>query len=97
MIYILHFDAPYHHARHYVGYCADGTLDQRLQRHRAGQGSRLMLAIELAGIGFTVALTHPGDRHFERTLKRAKNTPRFCPLCSKSVIAGRRSRPSHGS
>ena len=83
MIYILHFDAPYHHARHYVGYCADGSLEQRLARHRSGQGSRLMLAIELAGIGFTVALTHPGDRHFERMLKRAKNTPRFCPLCSK--------------
>lgn len=93
MIYILHFDVPYHHARHYVGYCADGTLEQRLERHRAGQGSRLMLAIELAGIGYTVALTHPGDRHFERNLKRAKNTPRFCPLCSKSTTGKRRARP----
>ena len=83
MIYILHFDEPYHHARHYVGYCADGTLAQRLARHRAGQGSRLMLAVELAGIEFTVALTHPGDRAFERRLKRAKHTSRFCPLCCK--------------
>jgi len=49
MIYILHFDTPYHHARHYVGYCGDGTLEQRLERHRTGQGSRRMLAIELAG------------------------------------------------
>ena len=82
MIYILHFDTPYYHARYYVGYCADGTLEQRLARHRAGQGSRL-LALELAGIDFTVALTHSGDRHFERRLKRAKNTPRFCPLYSE--------------
>lgn len=52
MIYILHFDSPYFHARHYVGYCGDGTLEQRLQRHRSGQGSRLMSAIELAGIEF---------------------------------------------
>lgn len=97
MIYILHFDTSYHHAKHYVGYCADGTLEQRLARHRAGQGSRLMLAIELAGIGFTVALTHPGDRHFERKLKRAKNTSRFCPLCSKRLRPARSSHRPHGS
>lgn len=59
MIYILHFDTPLHHARHYVGYCADGTLNERLARHRAGHGSRLMAALEEAGIGYTIALTHP--------------------------------------
>ena len=82
MIYILHFDEPYHHARHYVGYCGENKLEERLARHRAGQGSRLVYAIELAGIDFTVALTHEGDRTFERRLKNAKNTPRFCPLCN---------------
>lgn len=81
MIYVIHFDEPYHHARHYVGYCADGTLEQRLARHRTGRGSRLMLAVELAGLGWTIALTHPGDRRLERTLKRAKNRPRYCPIC----------------
>jgi transposase len=97
MIYILHFDSPYFHARHYVGYCTDGTLEERLARHRSGQGSRLMLAIELAGIGFTVALTHAGDRHFERRLKRAKNTARFCPLCPKQRKAARPSRTLRSS
>jgi hypothetical protein len=48
-----------------------------------------MLAIELAGITFTVALTHPGDRHFERALKRSKNTARFCPLCCKRPVQSR--------
>jgi hypothetical protein len=85
MIYIVHFEKPYHHARHYLGYCADGALEQRLARHRAGQGSRLMYAIELAGIDFVISLTHPGDRTFERKLKRAKNTPRFCPLCRRAL------------
>jgi hypothetical protein len=65
VIYIIHFETPYFHARHYVGYCKDGALDQRLARHRAGLGSRLMHAIELACIEYTVALTHPGDRSFE--------------------------------
>ena len=27
MIYIIHFETPLNHARHYVGYCAEGTLD----------------------------------------------------------------------
>jgi hypothetical protein len=90
MIYILHFDEPYFHARHYVGYCAEGKLEQRLARHRAGQGSRLMWAIELAGIEYTLALTHPGDRHFERRLKKAKNTARFCPLCRATHAAPHR-------
>jgi predicted GIY-YIG superfamily endonuclease len=81
MIYILHFDVPYYHARHYVGFCADNSLERRLEQHRSGNGARLMAAIELAGIEWTVALTHPGDRKFERRLKRAKNTRRFCPLC----------------
>lgn len=87
MIYIIHFDTPYYHARHYVGFCADGSLEQRLARHRAGSGSRLMLAIELAGIEWTVALTHAGDRRFERQLKRAHNTARFCPICRAEIAA----------
>ena len=81
MIYIIHFDEPYFHARHYVGYCAEGALEKRLVQHRQGRGSRLMLAIEIAGIEWTVALTAAGDRHLERSLKRAKNTARFCPIC----------------
>src|SRR6185437_732275 len=81
VIYIIHFDSPYYHARHYIGFCAEGNLEQRLAQHRAGCGSRLMLAVELAGTDWTLALTHPSDRNFERRLKRSHNTPRFCPLC----------------
>jgi len=90
MIYIIHFEEPYFHARHYVGYCGEGMLEQRLAQHRSGQGSHLMRAIEPAGIEYTVALTHPGDLHFERRLKKAKNTPRFCPLCRARLASPRR-------
>jgi hypothetical protein len=89
MIYIIHFDSPYYHARHYVGFCRDDGLEERLARHRAGSGSRLMLAVELAGIEWTVALIHPGDRRFERHLKRAHNTRRFCPICLALGLAPR--------
>jgi hypothetical protein len=84
MIYIIRFKKPYYHARHYVGYCAEGALEERLTRHRAGQGSRLMRAIGIAGIDFTVAKTYPGDRLLERRLKQSKNTPRYCPLCQRA-------------
>jgi hypothetical protein len=59
MIYLIHFESPYHHARHYLGYCEDGRLAQRLARHRSGRGSPLMLAVELAGIDWVVTLTPP--------------------------------------
>ena len=103
MIYIIHFDEPYFHARHYVGFCAQGGLEARLARHRQGHGSRLMRAIELACIGWTVVLTATGDRRFERSIKRAKNTARFCPIClherqrSSRFGSLRRRRPNYES
>ena len=89
MIYIIHFDRPYYHARHYVGFCADGKLEERLSRHRKGRGSRLMLAVEAAGVTWTVVDTRLGDRNFERLIKRAKNTPRFCPVCRPRGVGER--------
>ena len=78
-IYLLHFDTPYRHARHYLGYAAD--LDVRLAQHRAGRGARLVEVITEAGISFTLARTWEGDRTMERRLKNRHASPRLCPLC----------------
>jgi predicted GIY-YIG superfamily endonuclease len=78
-VYLLHFDRPYCHARHYLGFACD--LDQRIARHRAGDGARLVEVAAAAGIGFVVARTWPGDRTLERSLKRRKASPRLCPIC----------------
>lgn len=80
-VYLLHFDRPYRHARHYLGWCRAGRLDERLAEHRAGRGARLMAVIKDAGIGFELARTWPGPRALERRLKNCHNTPRKCPLC----------------
>ena len=40
VIYLLHFERSYHHARHYLGYTDD--LEGRLAAHRAGRGSPLL-------------------------------------------------------
>jgi predicted GIY-YIG superfamily endonuclease len=78
--YLIHFDRPYKHAKHYLGYC-NYDLEQRLEHHVTGQGARLMQVITQAGIGFTVVRTWKGDRHFERRLKRWGSGAQFCPLC----------------
>lgn len=79
-IYLLHFDKPLKHARHYIGWT--GNLDERLMDHAEGRGSALMAAVSGAGIAFSVAKTWKGDRHFERRLKNRKCTPKFCPVCN---------------
>lgn len=82
MLYIIHFDVPLHHAQHYVGYCKDGRLMERLLEHHAGNGSKLLRAVSRAGIGWKVAKELPGDRTAERKLKNRKNTKQLCPICN---------------
>lgn len=81
-IYLLHFERPYRHARHYIGWTKKNCLNARLDHHRAGSGSRLMAAVSAAGITFTIARLWTGTRNDERALKRKKNAPaRLCPIC----------------
>ena len=83
-VYLLHFDAPYKHARHYVGWASD--LTARLIEHQTGRGARLMEVVIDAGRSFTLARTWPGtDRAFERKLHRRKASPRLCPLCRRQM------------
>ena len=83
MVYLLHFDRPYRHARHYIGFStSERTFKGRLAHHRAGTGARLMAVITAAGVPWRVARTWPnGDRNFERNLKNHSGT-RYCPICS---------------
>ena len=81
VVYLLHFERSYHHARHYLGYTDD--LDGRLAAHRAGRGSPPLVAAAVReGIDFVLAATWPGDRHHERRLHHYHNSPRqLCPIC----------------
>ena len=82
LIYLLHFDRPLHHARHYLGWTEGETLTERLDRHRSGHGSKLVAAVRRAGIDFKVARIWSGTRHDERKLKKSKNVPRrYCLIC----------------
>lgn len=89
-VYLIHFDAAYKHARHYIGWTTD--LDARLQAHRAGRGARLMEVITADGITWQLARTWPGGRDRERAIKNRHEAPQLCPVCSprpRPVTTGR--------
>lgn len=80
MVYLLHFNQPFSHARHYLG-SAD-NLEARLARHASGDGARLMEVIAEAGITWQLARTWEGGHELERH----KNAPRLCPLCNPTAL-----------
>ncbi|HEX2174216.1 MAG TPA: endonuclease, partial [Dehalococcoidia bacterium] len=66
-VYLLHFDRPFGHARHYLGFARN--IDARLAAHAAGHGARLTQVVRAAGIGWTLALSWDGaTRTDERRL-----------------------------
>ncbi len=85
-VYLLHFATAYKHARHYLGYTAN--LEERLARHAAGNGARLVQVITEAGIAFVLARTWPGNRTLERQLKNQKHAGRLCPICLAEKAKG---------
>lgn len=106
MIYLLHFDTPYKHARHYIGYTNRDGYEARLAEHKSGHGARILQIVAAAGIGWTVARTWAdGTRKQERKLKNRHGAARFCPLCkvksdatldnrtTSSVLGPRRTPP----
>jgi predicted GIY-YIG superfamily endonuclease len=78
-VYLLHFDRPYRHARHYCGWTRD--LPARLAEHEADRGARLLAVITDAGIGWQLARTWTGTRGRERQIKRQGGLSRCCPTC----------------
>jgi len=49
-VYLLHFNEPYKHARHYVGWTAR-NVKRRLAEHEDGRGARLLAVVRAAGPG----------------------------------------------
>jgi predicted GIY-YIG superfamily endonuclease len=87
-VYLLHFDEPYKHARHYVG--SAENLAVRLSEHRKGKGARLIQVIQEAGIGWRlVRVWFKGGRALEKRIKRARNHPRLCPVCNPKLTIER--------
>lgn len=82
-VYVIHFEHPLHHARHYVGWT--DSFDRRMKDHRSGRGSSLMAAVSKI-MDWQVVLTFPGTRNDERAFKNRKNTPEMCPICAREHV-----------
>lgn len=93
MIYILHFDRPYQHARHYIGFTESDDVMDRVREHGTVNGSRLLQVVKAAGIGWTVSRILAGDRKRERQIKQNRGG-RYCPLCQQERLAQRAGKPS---
>lgn len=86
MVYILHFERPFKHARHYVGYCEDSRFDERMKEHHAARyQDSFMGKVNAAGIKWEVARVIPGaDENLERRIKFIwKRTAALCPCCTE--------------
>jgi hypothetical protein len=84
-VYLIHFEQPFHHARHYVGYT--DNLQRRFNEHvHRKNSSPLLVAASAAGIAWRVAMIWPqAGRDLERLIKRTHHTARYCPECGAKI------------
>jgi len=54
-VYLIHFEQPYKHAKHYLGATTLGVA-ARLAKHETEQGARLLQVVRAAGIGYDVVV-----------------------------------------
>jgi predicted GIY-YIG superfamily endonuclease len=90
-VYLLHFETPYKHARHYVGW-TEGPVEERVRQHQSGAGARLLAVVVNAGIAFHLARTWAGTRRLERRIKTLGGAARCCPVCTPGTKWGRFAR-----
>lgn len=85
-VYVLHFDEPICHARHYTGSTLD--LRARLIAHALGRGARLTQVARERGIAWRLtalgATTGEVLRKLERGAKDWKGADQFCPICTRA-------------
>ena len=79
-IYVLHFNQPYKHAKHYIGW-TDLAVEDRLKRHRQGNGARLLQVLNENGIDYSLSGVYVGTKKDERRMKNQKHSNRFCSIC----------------
>lgn len=89
-VYLLHFDRPFRHAKHYLGFSKTvESMHRRIDAHYNatagdGQNHHLIRAAKDAGISFTLARFWPkGTRADERRMKHSRGGghARRCPIC----------------
>ena len=83
-VYLLHFDPPYSHAGHYLGYAKRNLLDYARAVASGRQWAPHPLVEAAIGQGSTVKVVDwwPGEnRAFQRRLRSQGGLSRHCPTC----------------
>ena len=84
-LYVIHFDKPYKHAKHYTGIAID--VVKSMKEHRGGYGAKLMRVLKENNIGFkyniigeypTFSLAKAEEKRLKTKVKQPKN---YCPIC----------------
>lgn len=85
-VYLLCFDTPYKHSKHYCGWGKNvhTRVDAQLQNKRTA--AKFVKVVHRAGIKIHLARLWTGaDRKFERKLKDSHNLKHYCPRCKAFV------------
>lgn len=85
-LYLLHFDPPYKHARHYLGYAVGLGRGRKYASDQADGlaigAHELVMAAQWGGCEITVADVLYGEgRDTQRRMRRNGSLSRFCPVC----------------
>jgi predicted GIY-YIG superfamily endonuclease len=91
-VYLIHFSTNYKHARHYAGW-TPGTVEDRLNLHKSGNGSRLCQVVTDTGLELVLARVWDFKnaneaRRYERTIKKCGKA-KYCPICKKLRLFGK--------
>lgn len=90
-IYLIHFDQPFGHAQHYLGWARD--VEARIAHHRNGSGANLLRHVNEAGITWQVVRTWPNmTKNDERRMKIGSHAPQYCPICNPNPRSIRQNR-----
>jgi hypothetical protein len=87
-VYILHFDKPFKHAKHYVG-SADCVRDRLFVHESAACDVKILQAAKTQGITWSLAKVMKNDLKNGHTkefrIKRSGGIPKqgLCPICQK--------------
>jgi predicted GIY-YIG superfamily endonuclease len=80
-VYLVHFESPLCHARHYLG--ATDDVNARLEGHREGKGANILRVCNENDIKYKIVRVWENKPiGYERKLKNRKNAPLLCPVCN---------------
>jgi hypothetical protein len=87
-LYLLHFDPPYRHARHYLGYAVGTGRGYRYAKDQAEGNAvgahELVMAAQWNLTEISVADVFVGaGRAEQRRMRSNGSLSRFCPICQR--------------